>query len=146
VSFVVKDRKYFTIREMKSVFKTIMSTYPPLVLMVVFSLLLSVNQGIAHRGHHQHHSSPEVIKSKADSYLNQNKARFGIENFNTDVRMERISKSPAGSHLIYQEIVEGIPVYDARIVVSVNQNGEVSFVSGNFRSGLTLRDKIKKQN
>jgi hypothetical protein len=177
VSFVVKDRKYFTIREMKSVFKTIMSTYPPLVLMVVFSLLLSVNQGIAHRGHHQHHdleidnlrtqktitvfdakqrllsninkdfnriteiSSPEVIKSKADSYLNQNKARFGIENFNTDVRMERISKSPAGSHLIYQEIVEGIPVYDARIVVSVNQNGEVSFVSGNFRSGLTLRDK-----
>ncbi|MCK4755119.1 MAG: hypothetical protein KAS58_07785, partial [Calditrichia bacterium] len=126
-------------------FKTIMSTYPPLVLMVVFLLLLSVNQGIAQRGYHQHHdleidnlrtqktiavfdakqrllsninkdfnriteiSSPEVIKSKADSYLNQNKARFGIENFSTDVRMERISKSPAGSHLIYQEIVEGIP-------------------------------------
>ncbi|MCK4754050.1 MAG: T9SS type A sorting domain-containing protein, partial [Calditrichia bacterium] len=86
-------------------------------------------------------SSPEVIKSKADSYLNQNKARFGIENFSTDIRMERISKSPAGSHLIYQEIVEGIPVYDARIVVSVNNKNEVSFVTGNFRSGLTLRYK-----
>jgi len=86
-------------------------------------------------------NSSELIQSNANSFLERNKSIFGFKNLNNDLRIEEISKSPAGSHLVYQEIVEGIPVYDARIVVSVNRNGEVSFVSGNFRSGLTLRDK-----
>jgi len=89
-------------------------------------------------------SSTEIIKAKADSYLKNNKTRLGIDNFSTNLRIEQVSKSPAGNHLVYQEIVEGIPVYDSRIVVSVNQYGEVSFVSGNYRSNLSLQNKQAK--
>jgi hypothetical protein len=99
-------------------------------------LLPIVNKNLSRR---TEITSSEQINSRAESYLIKNKNLLGFDNLNTNLRIEDISKSPAGTHLIYQAIVEGIPVYDARITVSVNRSGDVSFVSGNYRSNLSLR-------
>jgi len=86
-------------------------------------------------------NSLELIKANANSYLDRNKSIFGFNNLNHDLWIREISKSPAGTHLIYQAIIDGIPIYDTEIVVSVNKNGQVTFVSGNYRSKINFGDK-----
>ena len=84
-------------------------------------------------------TSVKTIQSIADQFLKENKSIIGFENLNTDLMIEKIAKSPAGTHLSYHEIVAGIPVYDAQVTVSVNINGEVSFLTGNYRRHLNLQ-------
>jgi len=86
-------------------------------------------------------TSSEVLKSKAELFLTKNKSIFGIINVDEDLRIEGILKSPAGNHLRYQSIIDGVPVFGARITLSINNYGEVSFASGNRRSKGNLRGK-----
>jgi len=86
-------------------------------------------------------STIQQIQSLAESYLNQTKSKLGIEDLRSDFRLKKISKSPAGTHIHYQELKEGIPVYDSRIVVTVNHSDEISFTTRSHYPNLVLREK-----
>jgi len=156
---------------MKSLLKKIIYIYPTITLIFFVSQGIAQKEGLLHHNleisnlHRQktislfdvrtrlhphlnknlkrplNISSLEVIQANANSYLDRNKSIFGFKNVTDDLKINKISKSPAGTHLVYQAIVDEIPVYDSKIAVSVNKNGQVTFTTGNYRSKLHLRDK-----
>jgi Zn-dependent metalloprotease len=77
----------------------------------------------------------EVI---AKRFLQNNKERFGIKDVAEELRLRQILKSPAGKHVIFQEYVMGIPVYDSEIVVTLDNQQSVSYIAGNYRPNLKL--------
>jgi Zn-dependent metalloprotease len=86
-------------------------------------------------------TTSKKILSISDSYLNQNKDKLHIKDLNQDFRLEHISKSLAGTHIYYQEVLEGIPVYDSKIVISINHNDEVTFITRNYFNHVELRER-----
>ena len=79
--------------------------------------------------------SKDHARAVVTSFLRQNKQKLDIRNELTDFKLEKISKSPAGIHLYYQEMRDGIPVYNAKIAVSLDQTNEISFISRNYQPG-----------
>ena len=93
--------------------------------------------------------STQTIKSIVSTYLSRNKRKLDINDIYSDFRLEDISKSPAGTHISYQELMNGIPVYDAKIVLTLNQFQEISFVTRNYysiNSSLNMEEKIQSEN
>jgi Zn-dependent metalloprotease len=76
----------------------------------------------------------------ADNFIKQNISLFGIRNYATNIQTEKIQKSPAGDHITYYEILQGIPVYDSKIVITINHEKKVSFVASHYRSVINLKD------
>ena len=76
--------------------------------------------------------SVSEMRNLSEEYLKQNKELLDLKDISNQLRLDRVLKSPAGTHLYYQEMMEGIPVYNSGIVVSMNLDNEVSFISRNY--------------
>lgn len=73
----------------------------------------------------------------ARQYLEANAARLGIDALPLDAELSLFSekRSPSGTHFRWQQIVDGVPVERAEIVVKVSNSGSVSSVQNNLRPG-----------
>ena len=70
-------------------------------------------------------TSVKMIQLVADEYLRHNKEILDIKDIDRQLHMDIILRSPAGSHIHYQEMMNDIPVYDSKIVITINQFNEV---------------------
>ena len=87
-------------------------------------------------------SSSQDILEISETFLKQNRRFLGFENLEENFRLERILKSPAGAHIHYQELIDGVPVNNSRIVVSVNRSNEVSFITRNYYQEQRIGEQI----
>ena len=81
--------------------------------------------------------SPESI---AGEYLQAQGSRFGISSVQQDLRLTRQLRSPAGYHLMYLQQIQGIPVYNSVVTITIDNQGTVSFVSSMYRSHLVVQN------
>ena len=68
----------------------------------------------------------------AKAYLQEYKTSLGIDNISTEVRLKSNLISPGGRHVIFNETINGYPVYDSEIVVTINKYNIVTFVANKF--------------
>lgn len=74
--------------------------------------------------------SPETI---ARAYLQDWSEQYGFDKDLKTLQTERISRTPGGTHIRFEQTVDGVPVFGSRVTVSLNQWDEITFVSSAYR-------------
>ncbi len=81
-------------------------------------------------------SSPEAM---AEQYLRENAAVLGLQGPNlADLVHKTTRESLSGATVRYRQFVGDIPVYKGEVVVHINNDNQVSFVTANYRPSLAL--------
>lgn len=73
----------------------------------------------------------------AREYLQTNLLRFKMKSNLTDITLTSIQETPAGKHVNLQQTYQGIPIYQADLVVSIDKNNTVEFFSSNYKATFT---------
>jgi Zn-dependent metalloprotease len=81
--------------------------------------------------------TPQAITEK---YLQSQADRFGISSVQQDLQLTREVQSPGGHHLTYTQRIQGIPVYNSGITVTLDNQGSVTFVSSTYRPHLVVNN------
>lgn len=79
--------------------------------------------------------SPEAM---ARHYLRSSAARFQMKSDLGDLVLSQVQESPAGYHVRFNQMYNGIPVYQADVVVSINRQNYVEFFASNYKPGIVL--------
>jgi Zn-dependent metalloprotease len=79
-------------------------------------------------------------QATAREYLLLQAERFGISSLPQELQLLREVNSPAGQQLIYQQQIQGIPVYNSGIILTIDDQNTVTFVSSTFRPKLKVAD------
>ena len=79
----------------------------------------------------------------AESFLAQHAVELGLKDGTplADLSLQYEKGSPSGSHLRFDQTVDGVPVYRAEVVVKVNKYGQVSSVQNNLVPNLKVGTK-----
>jgi hypothetical protein len=80
--------------------------------------------------------SPEDIARK---YLSYNTRLFKINNITSELKTTLVQQSPAGHHVRFEQLFNGIPVYQSDVVVSISKTNYVTFLSNNYRPNLQVQ-------
>ncbi len=77
----------------------------------------------------------------AENFLAAHAAELGLASGGGTIQVELTSEkaSLSGTHYRYDQVVDGVPVYRAEVVVKVAQDGEVSSVHSTLRPGLLVK-------
>ncbi len=81
--------------------------------------------------------TPQAV---AREYLQLQGQRFGISSLQQELQFLREVKSPAGQQLIYQQLFQGIPVCNSGIILTLDYQNTITFVSSTFRPQLKVKD------
>ena len=85
-------------------------------------------------------SSPEAM---AEQYLQENAAVLGLQSADlADLVHKFTRESVSGSTVRYRQFVGNIPVYKGEVVVHINNNNQVSFVTANYRPSLDINNLV----
>jgi hypothetical protein len=80
-------------------------------------------------------STPEAM---ARTFLTSSRARFKMTEGLVDLQTAATRESPAGHHVRFDQYYQGIPVYKSDVVVTIDRNNFVTFVSNNYRPGIVV--------
>jgi len=80
-----------------------------------------------------------TAEQKAKQYLEKNAMRFGIEDVESQLKVANSVTSPGGQHVTYNQYLNEIPVFRSEIVVTINNENSVTFVTSNFRPNLNVK-------
>lgn len=78
----------------------------------------------------------------ARTYLEQNLPLFKMTPGLPELKATQVQVSPAGYHVRFLQYLQGLPVYNADVVVSLNKNNSVTFVSNNYKPALALKNNV----
>ncbi|EHO40279.1 Propeptide peptidase M4 and M36 [Caldithrix abyssi DSM 13497] len=67
------------------------------------------------------------------SYLKDNFKKYGIDPQTSTLRTLRVRETPGGFHVFFEQTINNIPVYDGRMVVTLNPQKAVTFVASHYR-------------
>ena len=90
--------------------------------------------------HKQPLTSPGTPVQIALEFLSRNRRSFGIENPDDQLILTSESVTPGGTHLVYRQHLNGIPVYQADMTVTISGEGHVAFLTSRFRPDLTVSE------
>ncbi len=91
-------------------------------------------------GYYPAQGSPEEM---AWQYLENNASRLGISRPQETLKHYATRQTLAGQRVRFKQAWKGYPVYGASVVVTINNRGEVSFVSNGTRSLPTVVEAVK---
>lgn len=74
--------------------------------------------------------NPEQI---AHAYLNDFAQQFGIDVTRQSLRTNHVKPTRGGTSVLLGQVVNGIPVYDSRIVITLNKQNQITFASSMYR-------------
>ncbi len=69
----------------------------------------------------------------AYNFLQQNTKLFRFKNLNDDLKFEKQITSPGTTHVIYNQTLKRLPVFNATVVVHVNSDGVIELVTNDFK-------------
>lgn len=75
----------------------------------------------------------------AKQYLKKHSHLFKLKEDLSDIEINTIQMSPAGTHVRLFQKIGNIPVYNSDIVVSVGKNNTVDFVMNNYKYGFKIK-------
>ena len=79
-------------------------------------------------------SMPEVA---AREFLRQHAALFRLRNLD-DLTVTKVSRSPGGTHIYFQQFYRGVRVYGAEVSVHINNRGEITTVTNSYEPDIRL--------
>ncbi len=74
----------------------------------------------------------------AKEFLLENREIFGIKKNLEDIEITEIKRSPAAHHIGFLQKYRGIPVFRSDIVVSINNENQVSMVVSGYMPGINI--------
>lgn len=80
----------------------------------------------------------------AKSYLQYKRKDFGITD-TSEIKIKRIMKTPGGTHVYVEQVVDGIPVYSSSGTIAINNDGTVKSSINNYRNTFAGKKALKKQ-
>lgn len=83
--------------------------------------------------------SPEQA---ARTYLSHHANLFQMKNSLEDLTVVNVQKSLAGYHVRFSQTFQNIPVYQSDVVVSLNKNNVVTFVSNNYKPTIIIENIV----
>ncbi len=69
----------------------------------------------------------------ARSYLKDHFKEYGIDAQSNTFRTVRVQQTPGGFHVFFDQVINTVPVYDGRMVVTLNTHKAVTFVASHYR-------------
>lgn len=91
-------------------------------------------------------TNPENI---ALSYLKEKSAEFGLSESLENVKIKKISSTPGGKYVYFEQQVDNIPVYSTTSLIAMNKGDTITYVLNNFRknnlNGLNLQTDITEE-
>jgi len=69
----------------------------------------------------------------ARAYLNDYAQRFGIDVTKESLRTFTIKSTRGGTSVMFDQMINGIPVYDSRIIVTLNKRNQITFATSMYR-------------
>ena len=69
----------------------------------------------------------------ARAYLKDHFKKYGIDAFTNTLKTVRVRQTPGGFHVFFDQVINNIPVYDGRMVVTLNPHKAVTFVASHYR-------------
>jgi Zn-dependent metalloprotease/fibronectin type 3 domain-containing protein len=91
-------------------------------------------------------SAPEyqgTAEDVARSFLRDNTALFGMASEVSDLAVVSTKPSPSGTHVRFQQMIDGIPVYRSEVVVNLNREGAIRSVSNDYIADLSAPTQPK---
>jgi zinc metalloprotease ZmpB len=76
---------------------------------------------------------PGTPEEAARAYLQDHGSLLRVQSTPSELRTEEIQTVPGGTHVRFQQMVQGLPVFRAGVVVSLNNQNQVGMVINNFR-------------
>jgi hypothetical protein len=74
---------------------------------------------------------PGTPEQAARAYLEDHRSLLRVQSASSILRTEEIQTVPGGAHVRFQQIVQGLPVFRAGVVVSLNNENQVGMVINN---------------
>jgi len=84
----------------------------------------------------------------ARAYLIDNAAKYGIDPKGETLLTRAVKQTRGGAHVYFEQALNDLPVYGARIAVTINPNNEITFVASSYRprvKALHIAPKIDEQ-
>ncbi len=81
----------------------------------------------------------------ARTYLQSNAKRFNMKESLNDVELAYIQESPAGYHVNFDQIYQGVKVYRSDIVVSIDKTNHIEFFISNYKPNFTPPATVNPQ-
>ena len=75
-------------------------------------------------------------ETAAISFLKMHGIHFGVDNPEKMLSLQQIQNSPAGHHVIYTQTLNGIPVHQSDLVITLNDMNEVVFIASTIKNDL----------
>lgn len=78
-------------------------------------------------------------RAMAEQYLRENAALLRLQAADlNDLEYNFLRQGPAGTTVRFQQVVNGIPVYKSVIAVHINHHNQITYVTNDYKSNLTL--------
>jgi len=77
-------------------------------------------------------------ENAARQYLIENKDLLGLKENIPDLDVIKVKESPAGFHILFQQVYKGIPVDGATILVSTNKENRIRAIINNYQTIIDL--------
>jgi len=90
--------------------------------------------------HQQRNTVTGTPAAIAEQFLRNNQVLLGIKDPVSQLVLKRDNRTPAGHHLIYQQHIDGIPVHQGDLTITVSNEGHVAFVANRFRPDLYVQN------
>ena len=81
----------------------------------------------------------KTAATSAQDVLRQNAARFGLPASLNNLELTKVQESLTGKHYTYQQMLRGLPVEGAEIIVSIGKNGQLQKI---FNETRFMSDKV----
>lgn len=76
----------------------------------------------------------------ARSYLKEKAEQFGMDKNIETLKTLITKRTPGGSHVFFDQVINGVPVYGSRVVVTINKKNEVTFIASEYRPSISLKN------
>jgi len=83
-------------------------------------------------------------KSVADSYLSKNAAKYNLKSDLSDLALDEVIETPAGTYVRYQQTVEGTKVFYNQVTVTLDKAGNTLLVTTGYQPVNTVEKTDKK--
>ena len=89
-------------------------------------------------------SSEEIARA----YLSDNSKRFGLDATRDELRTFAVKKSNGGTSVMFDQLHQGIPVYNSRTVITLNRQQVITFAASNLQrinTALSTKRNVTQQ-
>lgn len=84
------------------------------------------------------------LKSSADAYLSKNAAKYNLKSDLSDLALDEVIETAAGSYVRYQQTVEGAPMFYNQVTVTLDKAGNAILVTSGYETYTSVEPVGKK--